>query len=124
LEAATQYKRFLHGEAVAIGMVGAAKLSQRLGLLPSAAVERQKALLQKFGLPTLLRAEAASHERGRKRSNLKLSLDGVTRAMELDKKVRGKAIRWVLLQDIGKVVIRNDVPQKEVLAVLRELAEP
>jgi 3-dehydroquinate synthetase len=44
--------------------------------------------------------------------------------MELDKKVRGKAIRWVLLQDIGKVVIRNDVPQKEVLAVLRELAEP
>jgi shikimate kinase / 3-dehydroquinate synthase len=115
LEAATQYKRFLHGEAVAIGMVGAAKLSQRLGLLPSAAVERQQALLQKFGLPTSLRA---------KRSNLKLSLAGVTRAMELDKKVRGKAIRWVLLQDIGKAVIRSDVPQKEVAAVLRELAEP
>jgi 3-dehydroquinate synthetase len=115
LEAATQYKRFLHGEAVAIGMVGAAKLSQRLGLLPSAAVERQQALLQRFSLPTSLRA---------KRSNLKLSLAGVTRAMELDKKVRGKAIRWVLLQDIGKAVIRSDVPQQEVLAVLRELAEP
>jgi shikimate kinase/3-dehydroquinate synthase len=114
LEAATQYKRFLHGEAVAIGMVGAAKLSQRLGLLPSAAVERQQALLQKFGLPTSLRA---------KRSNLKLSLAGVTKAMELDKKVRGKAIRWVLLQDIGKAVIRSDVPQKDVLAVLKELAE-
>jgi 3-dehydroquinate synthase len=124
LEAATQYKRFLHGEAVAIGMVGAAKLSQRLGLLPSTAVERQQALLQKFGLPTSLRAEAASQRRGRKRSNLKLSLAGITRAMELDKKVRGKAIRWVLLQDIGKAVIRSDVPQKEVLAVLRELAEP
>jgi 3-dehydroquinate synthase len=114
LEAATQYKRFLHGEAVAIGMVGAAKLSQRLGLLPSAAVERQQALLQKFGLPTSLRA---------KRSNLKLSLAGVTRAMELDKKVRGKAIRWVLLQDIGKAVIRSDVPQQDVLAALQELAE-
>jgi 3-dehydroquinate synthase len=124
LEAATQYKRFLHGEAVAIGMMGAAKLSQRLGLLPSAAVERQQALLQKFGLPTSLRAEAASQSRGRKRSNLKLSLAGVTRAMELDKKVRGKAIRWVLLQDIGKAVIRSDVPQNEVLAVLQELAEP
>ncbi|MCJ7669246.1 MAG: 3-dehydroquinate synthase [Dehalococcoidia bacterium] len=127
LEAATQYKRFLHGEAVAIGMVGAAKLSQRLGLLPSAAVERQQALLQKFGLPTSLRAEAASPDlsgRGRKRSNLKLSLAGVTRAMELDKKVRGKAIRWVLLQDIGKAVIRNDVPQQAVLTVLHELAEP
>jgi shikimate kinase/3-dehydroquinate synthase len=115
LEAATQYKRFLHGEAVAIGMVGAAKLSQRLGLLPSAAVERQRALLQKFGLPTSLRA---------KRSNLKLSLAEITKAMELDKKVKEKAIRWVLLQDIGKVVIRADVPQKEVLAVLQELAEP
>ena len=115
LEAATQYKRFLHGEAVAIGMVGAAKLSQRLGLLSSAAVERQQALLQKFGLPTSLRA---------KRSNLRLSLAGVTRAMELDKKVRGKTIRWVLLRDIGKVVIRSDVPQQDVLAVLRELAEP
>lgn len=114
LEAATQYKRFLHGEAVAIGMMGAAKLSQRLGLLPSAAVERQQALLQKFGLPTSLPA---------KRSNLKLSLAGVTRAMELDKKVKEKAIRWVLLQDIGRTVIRSDVPQKEVLAVLQELAE-
>jgi len=124
LEAATQYKRFLHGETVAIGMMGAAKLSQRLGLLPSAAVKRQQALLQKFGLPTSLQAEAASQRRGRKRSNLKLSLAGITRAMELDKKVRGTAIRWVLLQDIGKAVIRSDVPQKEVLAVLQELAEP
>jgi len=108
LEAATQYKRFLHGEAVAIGMVGAAKLSQRLGLLPSAAVKRQQALLQKFGLPTGFSG---------------LGLTEITRAMELDKKVKGKAIRWVMLQDIGKVVIRSDVPQQEVLAVLQELAE-
>jgi shikimate kinase/3-dehydroquinate synthase len=115
LEAAAKYKRFLHGEAVAIGMMGAAKLSQRLGLLPSAAVERQQALLRKFGLPTSLRA---------KRSNLKLGLAKMTEAMELDKKVKGKTIRWVLLQDIGKVVIRSEVPQREVLAVIRELVEP
>ena len=120
LEAATQYKRFLHGEAVAIGMVGAAKLSQRLGLLPSAVVERQQALLQKFGLPTSFQAEALNVVKG-KRSNLKLSLAGITRAMELDKKVRGKAIRWVLLQDIGKAVIRSDVPQEDVQAILLEL---
>jgi shikimate kinase/3-dehydroquinate synthase len=115
LEAATRYKHFLHGEAVAIGMIGAAKLSQRLGLLPSAAVERQQALLQKFGLPTSLRE---------KRSSLKLSLAGITRAMELDKKVRGKAIHWVLLQDIGKTVIRSDVPQEDLQAILRKLAAP
>ncbi len=114
LEATTQYKRFLHGEAVAIGMMGAAKLSQRLSLLPSAAVERQQALLEKFGLPTSLRAE---------RSNLKLSPAGITRAMELDKKVKGKAIRWVLLQAIGKAVVRSDVPQQDVLDVLQELVE-
>jgi len=124
LEAATQYGRFLHGEAVAIGMVGAARISRRLGLLSSDAVERQGALLEKFDLPTSLRAKVASPTRGRKRSNLKLSLAGVTRAMELDKKVRGKAIRWVLLENIGQAAIRSDVPQKEVLAVLRELVEP
>jgi shikimate kinase/3-dehydroquinate synthase len=115
LEAATEYKCFLHGEAVAIGMVGAAKLSQRLGLLPSAAVEHQQALLQRFGLPTSLRA---------KRNKLKLSLAGMIRAMELDKKVRGKTIHWVLLEDIGKAVICSDVPQEDVLTVLRELVEP
>ena len=43
--------------------------------------------------------------------------------MELDKKVKGKAIRWVLLQDIGKAVVRSDVPQQDVLDVLQELVE-
>jgi 3-dehydroquinate synthase len=114
LEAATQYKRFLHGEAVAIGMVGEAKLSQRLGLLPSTDVDRQQAMLQRFGLPTSLRA---------KRSNLKLSLATITKAMELDKKMKGKAIRWVLLLEIGKAVIHSDVPHEDVQAVLHELAE-
>ena len=124
LEAASQYKRFLHGEAVAIGMMGAARLSQRSGLLPSAAVERQQALLQKFGLPTSLPAEAAGQEHGRKGSKTRLSLSGITRAMELDKKATGKAIRWVLLEDIGKAVVRGGVPQEDVLAVLRELVKP
>jgi 3-dehydroquinate synthetase len=44
--------------------------------------------------------------------------------MELDKKVKGKAIHWVLLEDIGKAMIRSDVPQQDVLAVLRELVKP
>jgi 3-dehydroquinate synthetase len=101
--------------------MGAAEVSQRLGLLSSAVVQRQEALLQKFGLPTSLQAEAASRRRDKKRSNLELSIAGVTRAMNLDKKVKAKAIRWVLLQDIGKAVIRNDVPQQDVLAVLEEL---
>jgi 3-dehydroquinate synthase len=121
LEAATEYGRFLHGEAVAIGMMGAAELSHRLGLLCRAGVQRQKALLQRFGLPTSLRGETAEPRRGRKRNNLGLSIAAVIRAMQVDKKISGKAIRWVLLQDIGKAVIRSDVPKQDVLAVLREL---
>ncbi len=107
LEAATQYERFLHGEAVAIGMMGAAKLSQRLGLLSSEAVTRQQSLLEKFNLPV---------------SFSRIDLGRVTGAMELDKKTRGKAIRWVLLKSIGNTMIRNDVSQQNVLAVLQELA--
>jgi 3-dehydroquinate synthase len=109
LEAATQYKRFLHGEAVAIGMMGAANLSQRLGLLSSDMVKRQQSSLQRFDLPV---------------SFSKIDLGEVTKAMELDKKTRGKAIRWVLLEDIGKAVIRSGVSQQDVLTVLRELTEP
>jgi 3-dehydroquinate synthetase len=51
-------------------------------------------------------------------------LNDVLAAMELDKKVRGKAIRWVLLKDIGKAVIRSDVPKKEVLSVLKKVIKP
>jgi 3-dehydroquinate synthase len=109
LEAATNYGRFLHGEAVAIGMMAAARLSQRLGMLSLGAVGRHQKILQKFGLPT----ECS-----------RVALNKVLASMELDKKVRGKAIRWVLLEDIGRAVIRNDISQKEVLAVLREVIKP
>jgi shikimate kinase/3-dehydroquinate synthase len=124
LEAATGYRRLLHGEAVAIGMMGAARLSQRLGLLPADAVERQEALLREFGLPTSLQAQATNLRHGKKRSSLQVSLGRVTKAMELDKKTKSKAIRWVLLQDIGKAVIRSDVHGEDVLAVVRELMRP
>jgi shikimate kinase/3-dehydroquinate synthase len=121
LEAATEYRRFLHGEAVAVGMMGAAKLSQRMGLLSPATVERQKVLLEEFGLPTSLQTEGGRRRRSSRRGSTRLSIGAVTRAMEVDKKMSGKAIRWVLLQDIGEAVARSDVPQRDVLAVLREL---
>ena len=106
LEAATDYQRFLHGEAVAIGMAGAARLSQRLGLISSDVVERQDRLLQGFGLPT---------------SCSGVDRDGVLKAMTLDKKIRQREIRWVLLEAIGRSVFRSDVPQRDVAEVLKEL---
>jgi 3-dehydroquinate synthetase len=45
----------------------------------------------------------------------------VLKAMELDKKVKGKAVRWVLLEGIGRPVIRQDVPKQAVAKVLEEL---
>ncbi len=106
LEAATDYERFLHGEAVAIGMMGAAMLSQRLGLVSEDVVAQQGRLIQRFGLPTTCSG---------------VGMKETLRAMELDKKVRERAVRWVLLEGVGKAVLRDDVPLPDVEAVLKEL---
>jgi len=45
----------------------------------------------------------------------------VLKALELDKKVRERAVRWVLLKDIGQTIFRDDVPVKDVVGVLQEL---
>lgn len=106
LEAATDYGRFLHGEAVAVGMMGAAMLSHSLGLLPGEIVEEQRALLQISGLPTRFSG---------------VDVNRVLDIMELDKKVKGKAVRWVLLRGVGKPVIRDDVNRDQVIEILRSL---
>lgn len=106
LEAATNYERFLHGEAVAIGMTGAAMLAHKLGMLPQDVVERQRLLLEGFGLPTNCSG---------------VELLQVLKAMELDKKVKARAIRWVLLTDVGQAVIRDDVAPDQVTNILEDL---
>ena len=108
LEAATGYGTLLHGEAVSIGAVGAARLSRKHAGLGDEVVDRLTGLLKSFGLPT---------------SMPDLDADRLIEAMFLDKKVRGKAIRWVLLEDIGKPVIRDDIPMESVREVLAGLAE-
>lgn len=95
LEAASAYAGLLHGEAVAVGMTAAAQISRRLGLLPAQVAQRQRRLLERFGLPT----SRSGIDRAR-----------VRQAMALDKKVRAGAIRWVLLEGIGRPVLRDDVP--------------
>ncbi|MBI2888173.1 MAG: 3-dehydroquinate synthase [Chloroflexi bacterium] len=108
LEAATEYGGFLHGEAVAVGMMGAARISQGMGLLSEEEMERQRALLQRFGLPTRCPG---------------VDLEAVRAAMALDKKVRDQQQRWVLLARLGEPVLRDDVPAALVEETLRELAE-
>jgi 3-dehydroquinate synthase len=106
LEAAADYAGLLHGEAVAVGMSGAARIAVRMGILASAVTQRQDALLARFGLP--LRAPGTDAQK-------------VLSAMALDKKIKGGAVRWVLLEGIGRPVIRHDVPPPLVEEVVAEL---
>jgi 3-dehydroquinate synthase len=106
-EAAGGYEALLHGEAVSIGMMAAAEIGRRVGVTPPALVERQRALLQRTGLP--LKPPAG------------LDRAQIRAALALDKKVVGGSQRWVLLEDVGRVVLRSDVPAEVVEGVLDDL---
>jgi 3-dehydroquinate synthase len=97
LEAITRYGAYLHGEAIAIGQVAAAKLSAALLGLPARDVDRVAVLFRHAGLPTHVKLGAARRER-------------LFAAMRLDKKVRGGEIRFVLAERIGKVRWGQTVP--------------
>jgi len=88
VETLTEYRRLLHGEAVAIGMVCAARLSQLLGWLSRSDVERIEGLLQRIGLPTAVPSD--------------LSAEQLALAVEADKKAGGGKIKFVCLEAIGK----------------------
>ena len=89
LEVCTGYARWLHGEAVAIGMVAAARVSRALGHCDDASVERLQALLERAGLPVALPSD--------------VDRDALARAMRGDKKSAGGRIAFVALETIGRV---------------------
>ena len=97
IEAATGYVEWLHGEAVGVGLLIAARLSQRLGGLTEADVERIRKLLERAGLPT-----AAP----------RISAAQVASFMNADKKVKGGRVRLVLLRAIGEAYITGDYPDE------------
>ena len=107
IEAAAGYGRFAHGEAVSVGMMGAAYISNAKGLMSDKEVERQGALLESFGLPLAYSG---------------MDTAAVGEAMLSDKKTSGKTIHWVLLDGIGNAVTRSDVPDQLVQETLRRLA--
>ncbi len=108
LESSTEYGRFMHGEGVAVGMMGAARIAQRMGMISQDIVDQQERLLRRFNLPVT--ASGAP-------------VDGVLRAMSLDKKTEGGVNRWVLLEGVGKAVVRHDVPRDLVEETVRDLVK-
>lgn len=105
IESATYYEKYLHGEAVGLGMLMAADLSQRLGLIDRAAKERLRDLLARAGLPT------------------ETPRIGVARAFELmqmDKKVLAGTVRLILLEEIGRAVVSGRYDLAALDATLAE----
>ena len=104
LEAESGYGSLLHGEAVAIGMVLAARLSAALARAPSADAARLAALLARFDLPTALPADADP--------------DALLSRMRLDKKNLSGRLRLILWRGIGHAEIVPDVDADAIRAVL------
>jgi len=106
LEAVTDYSRWLHGEAVSIGMVAAGRLAQRLGVAAGDVAERPLRLLRAFGLPVTLDGPAP---------------DTILEAMGRDKKVRDGKLPFVLAPRIGEGLLTFDVPVDLVRETLKEI---
>ncbi|NOY99841.1 MAG: 3-dehydroquinate synthase [Chloroflexi bacterium] len=96
--------RLRHGEAVAIGMVAEARLSESLGLADSGLAEHIAAKLRGLGLPTEIPPE--------------MSRPAILKTMRHDKKKRGGAIRFALPVEIGRVKVNVRAEDRSILSVL------
>jgi 3-dehydroquinate synthase len=108
-EALTGYGDLLHGEAVAIGMIHASRLAERLGRVDPSVTQRQLDLLNAIQLPTRLP------------ETCRLDVDAVLDRMRLDKKSLGGSIRFVLPTRIGHVELVETVSVDDVRAVLNDV---
>jgi 3-dehydroquinate synthase len=107
LEQVTGFAAYLHGEAVAVGLAGAARLSHKLGYLPSADVQRIDRTLLAHALPVRLREP--------------LPPAALMASMQHDKKVRAGRLRFVVLKHLGQAVTQSDIDPAVVESVWREL---
>jgi 3-dehydroquinate synthase len=106
VETLSGYGTYLHGEAVAIGMLAAGELSLALGLWDAECQARQRALIAAAGLPLHWPA---------------LDPEAVLASLQADKKVRDGRVRFVLPTAIGTVMIRDDIAPDQILSALAAL---
>jgi 3-dehydroquinate synthase len=103
IENETSYKRYLHGEAVAIGIVMANELAVKLSLLDRDSADRIRALLQRYDLPTTYEIE---------------DVKAFYNAFFLDKKSQNDKIKFILPKGIGGYEILDDIDRDTVISVL------
>jgi 3-dehydroquinate synthase len=109
IEAATGYVEWLHGEAVGVGLLMAASVSQKLGALTPSDVGRVEALLQRAGLRT------AAPKIGSARA---------LEYMSVDKKVKSGRVRLVLLAALGEAYISGEYPDVVLDETLHSYLDP
>jgi 3-dehydroquinate synthase len=102
-EIAGGYGTWLHGEAVAAGMVCASRLAEKRGLIAADVTERQIRLLQGFALPTVPKSE--------------WRMDEMLATMRKDKKAVGGRMRFILPTKLGEVALFDDVAEADVRAI-------
>lgn len=105
IETITKYKRYTHGEAVALGMVAASYLSCYMKLLKRSELERITSLISKLKLPI--------------RTNLKNK--NIVKALLFDKKAKAGKVRFVLPIKIGEVVISENISSSMIKKALKEI---
>jgi 3-dehydroquinate synthase len=105
IENSSGYGKYLHGEAIAVGQVAAAKLSWKVLGLPPAEAGRIEQLFLRAGLPVKIRLSAAQRKK-------------LFAAMLLDKKVNGGEVKFVLAEKIGKVKFGCRVSPELIAAVI------
>jgi 3-dehydroquinate synthase len=106
IESGMGYGTWLHGEAVAAGMVLAADLSRRLGMISPEEARRIRELIARAGLPVEVNGISASR---------------MLELMSMDKKAKDGGLRFILLDGIGGAKIRGDVPNEIVAKSLAHL---
>jgi len=104
IEAATGYGRYLHGEAVAIGIICATRISVARGYCDRATATRVRQLIERAGLPAEVPAD--------------LEPEAIARAIEVDKKIRKGAVRFVCLDGLGATRFEW-LPGTEIVGFLR-----
>jgi 3-dehydroquinate synthase len=104
-ETAAGYGGWLHGEAVAAGMICASRLAERRGLISPDITDRQRKLLQAFSLPTVPQS---------------WPIERLLQTMRSDKKALAGKMRFVLPRRLGEVALFDDVPEADVRKVLEE----
>jgi 3-dehydroquinate synthase len=105
IETVTKYKRFLHGEAVAIGMNLEARLSAKLGLIDANQVSRIKNLIDSYSLPTEMPSD--------------MNLISISLSMKLDKKAVAGELTFILPEKIGSVIIQKGIAEETIRECLK-----